>query len=165
VLIRRSGSTPWNNGLFTAPRRPAQLRELRGGHAASPLYRLRSHGAHSRVGSAQGRSGVSVIRGAKPRQPPVTEPCSQRRSPYRSALTATHWPTRCWVTPPSRSRQAFAAKRASIAVVSVVTATQSTTSPLRAGQRARIPPYMDLPGSRLSAGEGHWLRVAEPESV
>ena len=31
-------STPWKNGLSTWVRRPAQLRELRGRHAASPFY-------------------------------------------------------------------------------------------------------------------------------
>ena len=31
-------STPWKNGLSTCLRRPAQLRELRSSHAASPFY-------------------------------------------------------------------------------------------------------------------------------
>jgi len=40
ILTRRSGSTPWKNGLFTTLRRPAQLRELRGSHAPTPFYFL-----------------------------------------------------------------------------------------------------------------------------
>src|SRR5688572_2444505 len=38
ILLRRSGSPPWKNGLSTTSRRPAQLRELRGRHVPSPFY-------------------------------------------------------------------------------------------------------------------------------
>jgi hypothetical protein len=40
ILTRRSGSTPWKNGLSTTLQRAAQLRELRGSHASSPFYFL-----------------------------------------------------------------------------------------------------------------------------
>jgi hypothetical protein len=49
VLSRRSGSTPWTNGLSTMHSRPAQLREQRGLHAPSPFDPRCRHGAHSRA--------------------------------------------------------------------------------------------------------------------
>jgi len=40
ILTRRSGSTPWKNGLSTTLQRAAQLREQRGSHVPSPFYPL-----------------------------------------------------------------------------------------------------------------------------